>query len=191
MFKNIKKIICAYFAVAVMITTPMIVNLIQTDIEPVKMVEPMAIEKTVEVETEVYASTPVVHEVKYIEKEVEEEFPLTTEEIELIALLTMAEAEGESDEGKRLVIDTVLNRVDSELAYFPDTVTEVIYQPDQFTSMWNGRVDKCYVSEEICQLVKEELKNRTNSEVLWFRTKTFSNYGIPMLVEGNHYFSSI
>lgn len=34
-------------------------------------------------------------------------------DIELLALLTMAEAEGECEEGQRLVIDTVLNRVDN------------------------------------------------------------------------------
>lgn len=109
-------------------------------------------------------------------------------DIELIALLTMAEAEGESEEGKRLVIDTVLNRVDH--SYWPNTVRGVIYQSGQFTSMWNGRVNKCYVSEEYCQLVREEIKNRTNSEVVYFRTDYYSNYGQPMFQVGSHYFSS-
>ena len=61
------------------------------------------------------------------------------EEIDLIALVTMAEAEGESELGKRLVIDTILNRVDAET--HPNTVHDVIYQNGQFTSMTNGRVD--------------------------------------------------
>ena len=61
---------------------------------------------------------------------------MSKEDVELIALVTMAEAEGECEEGKRLVIDTILNRVDSE--HFPDTVYDVIYQPNQFSSMWNG-----------------------------------------------------
>ena len=56
---------------------------------------------------------------------------LPREDIELIALVTMAEAEGECEEGKRLVIDTpILNRVDS--VYFPDTVYGVVYQANQF-----------------------------------------------------------
>lgn len=67
----------------------------------------------------------------------------------------MAEAEGECEEGKRLVIDTILNRVDS--ISFPNTVYEVVYQPSQFSSMWNGRVDRCYIDDYICQLVEEEL----------------------------------
>lgn len=108
-------------------------------------------------------------------------------DVELIALVTMAEAEGECEEGKRLVIDTVLNRVDSD--YFPDTVYEVIYQPNQFSSMWNGRVDRCEVREDICELVYEELESRTNYDVVFFTAGEYSAYGVPMFQVGNHYFS--
>lgn len=124
-----------------------------------------------------------------IETNIEEvSFGISNEEIELIALVTMAEAEGECEEGKRLVIDTILNRVDSE--HFPNTISEVIYQPHQFSSMWNGRVDRCYVNEDICQLVKEELQSRYNSEVVFFCAYGYSAYGVPMFQVENHYFSS-
>lgn len=113
---------------------------------------------------------------------------LSREDIELIALVTMAEAEGESEYGKRLVIDTILNRMDSP--HYPDTVSEVIYQPGQFSSMWNGRVDKCYVMDEICLLVEEELQERKNYEVIFFTAGNYSKYGTPMFQERNHYFSS-
>ena len=112
---------------------------------------------------------------------------MSREDVELIALVTMAEAEGECEEGKRLVIDTVLNRMDSE--YFPDTVYEVIYQPNQFSSMWNGRVDRCEVREDICELVYEELESRTNYDVVFFTAGEYSAYGVPMFQVGNHYFS--
>lgn len=101
----------------------------------------------------------------------------------------MAEAEGESEYGKRLVIDTILNRVDSE--NYPDTVYDVVYQSGQFTSMSNGRADRCYVSEDICQLVREELESRTNYDTIYFHAGRYSDYGTPMFPEGNHYFSSI
>lgn len=110
------------------------------------------------------------------------------EDVALIALVTMAEAEGECEEGKRLVIDTILNRVDSE--YFPDTIYDVIYQPSQFSSMWNGRVDQCVVREDICQLVREELRQRTNYDVIFFTAGKYGKYGVPMFQVGNHYFSS-
>ena len=124
-------------------------------------------------------------EVKPINKE---ETTMSNEEIELIALVTMAEAEGEPEEGKRLVIDTILNRVDHER--FPNTVSDVIYQKDQFTSMWNGRLNSCYASDDICKLVKEEVKSRKDSNVIFFRTSRYSDYGSPMFQVGHHYFSS-
>ena len=124
-------------------------------------------------------------EVKSINKE---KTTMSNEEIELIALVTMAEAEGEPEEGKRLVIDTILNRVDHKR--FPNTVSDVIYQKDQFTSIWNGRLNSCYASDDICKLVKEEVKSRKDSNVIFFRTSRYSDYGSPMFQVGHHYFSS-
>jgi len=111
----------------------------------------------------------------------------TAADIELLALVTMAEAEGECEEGKRLVIDTVLNRVDS--CDFPNSIREVIYHPHQFSSMWNGRVERCEVREDICQLVREELESRRNSEVIFFNAGGYSRYGTPLLQVERHYFS--
>lgn len=50
---------------------------------------------------------------------------------ELLMKIAMAEAEGESVEGKALVMLVVLNRVWSD--EFPDTIEEVIFQPRQFS----------------------------------------------------------
>ena len=147
--------------------------------EPLIFVEVAS--KAVVIEPEIVAVANVVT--------IEPEPKMSREDIELIALLTMAEAEGECEEGKRLVIDTVLNRVDSD--EFPNTVKNVIYQKNQFTSMWNGRVDRCYVMEEICQLVEEELESRTNSEVIFFHAGKYGKYGTPLFSVENHYFSGI
>lgn len=113
---------------------------------------------------------------------------ISDSDIDLLALVTMAEAEGESEMGKRLVIDTILNRVDSNRC--PNTVKGVVYQPYQFTSMTNGRVDRCYVRKDIRKLVIEELESRTNYDVIYFRTGRYSDYGTPLFKVGNHYFSS-
>lgn len=113
---------------------------------------------------------------------------ISDEELELLALVTMAEAEDESELGKRLVIDTVLNRVDS--SHFPNTITDVIYQKHQFTSMWNGRYKKTYVDDYVRNLVIEELKDRTNSDVIFFRMDRYSDYGTPLFKEDGHYFSA-
>lgn len=57
----------------------------------------------------------------------------------LLAKIAMAKAEGESTEGKALVILVVLNRVCS--GDFPNTIREVIYQDRQFMPIANGRFD--------------------------------------------------
>lgn len=49
----------------------------------------------------------------------------------MLMKIAMAEAEGESVEGKALVMLVVLNRVWSD--EFPDTIEEVIFQPRQFS----------------------------------------------------------
>lgn len=139
------------------------------------------------VEETVYAETRYIPEFTMIMVPEEKELA-TKEEIDLITLVTMAEAEGEPEEGKRLVIDTILNRVDS--IYFPDTIYDVIYQKHAFEAMWNGRVNECYVMEDIRQLVIEELRNRMNYDVVFFTAGHYGKYGNPMMQVGNHYFAS-
>ena len=100
---------------------------------------------------------PVVEEAVAAEPEVPS---VSQEEIELIALCVMAEAEGECEYGQRLVIDVILNRVDDP--HFPDTIYDVIYQKNQFSGMYGDRITRCYVKDELVQLVREELESRTN-----------------------------
>lgn len=108
----------------------------------------------------------------------------------LLALIAMAEAEGESELGKRLVIDTVLNRVDS--CEFPNTIYEVIYQKNQFSSISYGRADKIkdQIDTDIYRLVDDETYIRQNYEVLYFTADHYGQYGSPAFSEGNHYFST-
>lgn len=108
------------------------------------------------------------------------------EEIDLIALVTLGEAEGESEMGKRLVIDTILNRVDTDI--YPDNITDVCYQNGQFLCLHNGRCKRCKVTESVRSLVREELASRTNSDVLYFNTAGYGNH-TPIVKEGAHYFS--
>ena len=137
--------------------------------------------------SEIKQSYPVLAEAEPVIMN-EPDYPLTQEEIDLIALVTMGEAEGETELGKRLVIDTILNRIDHPS--FPDTVYDVIYQPNQFSVMWNSRIDRCYVIPEIVELVKEELLERTNYDCVFFMAGGYSKYGEPLFQECCHYFSS-
>ena len=114
---------------------------------------------------------------------------VTEDEINMIAMIVIAEAEGESETGKRLVVDTVLNRMLS--SDFPDTIESVIYQNNAFSPIKSGRAEKCKnkITDEIIKLVRSEIVKRTNTEVLYFRTNNYSKYGTPLFKEGNHYFS--
>lgn len=113
---------------------------------------------------------------------------ITMDDAVLIAKLVLAEAEGEPEMGKRLVIDTVLNRLDS--SDFPNTVYDVIYQPYHYDPAWDGRIDQFSDLDDAFKLVVDEIHNRTNSEVLYFRTDKFHEFGTPMEQVGNHYFST-
>lgn len=141
-----------------------------------------------------YAKEALIPSEKIIEKPVietpiePESLPATNEEIDLLALITMAEAEGEPEEGQRLVIDTILNRVDS--SRFPNTIHDVIYAPGQFECTWNGRINRCYVKEDIRHLVLEELRTRTRSDIHYFRAGHYHSFGKPITQVGNHYFST-
>lgn len=107
--------------------------------------------------------------------------------LDLLALCVMAEAEGESELGKRLVVDTILNRIAHP--DFPDSIRDVIEYPGAFTSFTNGRIDRVEPTEEIFRLVAEELDKQTNEEVLYFTAGDWPAYGEPLLQEGAHYFS--
>lgn len=166
------------------------VNVPETEYEVIEIVE-TEVETEIETESDLppFQVCEVIQPVTSSTQVVEPNYDIyTEEEIELIALVTMAEAEGETEYGKRLVIDTILNRVESE--HFPDTVSEVVYQPNHFEAMWNGRVDKCYVDDDICELVREEIDERTDPYTIFFCAGNYSAYGEPMYQVGNHYFSS-
>lgn len=105
----------------------------------------------------------------------------TPEDMVLIGKVVQHEAGNQSELGKRLVIDTILNRVDSER--FPNSVKDVINQPGQYCK------PRKYPPYDMYRLIAEELYFRTNPQVLWYRTKRYHSYGTPIIKEGNHYFS--
>ena len=152
-------------------------------IQETDILESVSIKKAISVE-------PMAEKEVVVEPEPEEPPATfaTQEEIELIALCVMAEAEGECEYGQRLVIDVILNRVDDP--HFPDTIYDVIYQENQFSGMYGDRITRCYVKDELVQLVREELENRTDHDVVFFRTGHYHSYGVPMFQVGAHYFSS-
>lgn len=106
-------------------------------------------------------------------------------ELETLARLVYAEAGNQDEIGKRLVIDTVLNRVDD--SRFPNNINDVIYQKGQYSP--SSHLDDYPLYEEIYQLIIDELNNRYDSDVLYFQTKNYHDFGTPLFKHQDHYFS--
>lgn len=87
-------------------------------------------------------------------------------EIELLERVVEAEAGNQGLIGKRLVVAVIYNRVASDK--FPNTINEVLTSPHQFSTVWNGAVDKVTVSNETKAAVQMELVQRTDPEILYF-----------------------
>lgn len=91
-------------------------------------------------------SNPVVYENTLCANE--EEYVVLTRIVE-------AEASGEGLEGKRLVANVILNRVHCEK--FPDTITKVVFQKNQFSPILDGRFYEVTVSQETKEAVNQAL----------------------------------
>lgn len=94
-------------------------------------------------------------------------------EIDILANVVYAEAGNQGYEGQRLVCSVILNRVESEK--FPNTITEVVMQPGQFSCVWDGGIQRHKPTEETYQVCRDELRNRSNNGFLFFRTTTYNS----------------
>lgn len=108
--------------------------------------------------------------------------------LELLALCIEAEAGNQGLIGKKYVCDVVLNRVDDE--DYPDNITDVILQKNQFSVVLDGRIWEVEPTEETFQAVREELESRTNYDVIFFSCEGYSKYGTDGKKIGDHYFST-
>ena len=117
---------------------------------------------------------------------VEEE--IHEDELQMLAILVMAEAGNQDLTGKRLVVDVVLNRVDD--SRWPNTITEVINQPYQFSPMRNGAFEKAAetVTDECFEAVALELESRLDYDIHYFCAGGYG-YGISAYKYGDHFFS--
>lgn len=121
------------------------------------------------------------------DEQIEEEILLG--EMELLAQLVEAEAGNQDFEGKCLVVDVVLNRVESD--DFPNTIEEVIFDPGQFSVITNGAFDKAAwnMKESDYAAVSVEMALHQNKNVLYFNNnENVSGDGTPFKV-GGHWFN--
>ncbi len=158
------------FAIGNLTTTPQTVEIIQ-EVEKVIPAEPEI--QYVEVPTVV-----TVHDVQKVDRVPETE--LTQGEKELIAKVVMAEAAYEDMIGKRLVVDTVLNRVGRP--GFGDSVYAVVYAPNQY-------YHAAIYTEDCMQAVEMECMERLDRRVAWFCNNGWMPYGEHAYQHGGHWFS--
>ena len=86
-------------------------------------------------------------------------YQLSDKDHEALMRIVEAEAGGEDQDGKLLVANVVLNRVNSEV--FPDSVVEVVMQKEQgiaqFSPTVDGRYQRVKVSEDTKEAVERAL----------------------------------
>lgn len=103
---------------------------------------------------------------------------LDAEELEVLLRIVEAEAGCEDEDGKLLVANVVLNRVENES--FPDTVTEVVFQRGkgvtQFSPVANGRFYTVEISKETESAVERALAGEDISDgALYFAARKYAD----------------
>jgi len=107
--------------------------------------------------------------------------------LEILASCVEAEAGNQDLKGKRLVCDVILNRVESDR--FPDSIEAVVTQKYQFSTYWDGSMDRVVPSEETFEAVQMEIYGeRLDREILFFTAENYNTYCIPGYIYGDHYF---
>jgi spore germination cell wall hydrolase CwlJ-like protein len=114
---------------------------------------------------------------------------MTEEEFIFISSVVEAESDrSESLEGRILIAETILNRVNSPL-FEGDTITEILTASGQFSTVVNGRsiVERTELSDQAVIIAVQEIESGTAPEVLFFNCIGY-NYGTPYgYVDGNYF----
>ncbi len=105
-------------------------------------------------------------------------YTLCDEDYDILLRIVEAEAGGEDEDGKLLVANVVLNRMNSEA--FPDTVKDVVMQRSsrgaQFSPVASGRIWKVEVSEETITAVQRAIEGEDISQgALYFASRRYAN----------------
>ena len=115
---------------------------------------------------------------------------ISAEDYDALCRIVQAEASGESQEGKLLVADVVLNRVADP--NFPGTIQGVITQSGQFSPVANGSYGSAVPSADTVAAVNRALSGENISQgALYFKSvRSGSDWGARTMLfnYGNHNF---
>lgn len=107
-----------------------------------------------------------------------ERMKISKEDYDVLLKIVEAEAGGEDEEGKLLVANVILNRVENP--QFPDTIKEVVFQKENGTSQFSPVSDGSYfnvtVSEETKSAVERALCGEDISQgALYFAARKIAD----------------
>lgn len=124
----------------------------------------------------VAASGQRVVDCNVLEKQYKYKFPPS--ELEVLYRIVEAEAGAEDEEGKLLVANVVINRVNNDK--FPDTISGVVFQREkgvtQFSPVSNGRYYCVEISEETIKAVERALRGEDISGgALYFAARKYAD----------------
>lgn len=108
---------------------------------------------------------------------------ITMEEYDLLCRVVMSETSIEPIEAQIAVCETVLNRL--VMGGYGNSISEVVHQPYAYSLADNGEP-----SESVQQAVQFALEQQTYpSNMVYFRTDHYHDFGQPYMQIGNTYFS--
>ena len=104
-------------------------------------------------------------------------YHLDMAELEVLLKIVEAEAGCEDEEGKLLVANVILNRLNSPK--FPDSITEIVFQREngvaQFSPVYDGSYACAEVSEETVKAVGRALKGEDISDgAMYFAARKYA-----------------
>lgn len=105
-------------------------------------------------------------------------YQLTEDELEVLLRIVEAEAGCEDEDGKLLVANVILNRLNSPK--FPDSITEIVFQREngvvQFSPVYDGSYACAEVSEETVNAVGRALDGEDISDgALYFAARQYAD----------------
>ena len=113
---------------------------------------------------------------------------ITEQEITKIERVVMSEARGESCEGQEAVATVILNRWQSDM--FPDTIDAVLDQSGQFADPYDGEISiSVHLAVKNAIIYYNTYCQDLPSQILYFRSHHYHDFGVPYCSIGNLYFS--
>lgn len=95
----------------------------------------------------------------------------------------------EPDDGVGAVADVIANRCRSDT--FPNTITEVVTQENQFSTWANGMIEAAEPSDQVYKVCDSRITvGVVYSDILFFTAGYYNPYCTPAFIIGHHYFGT-